>query len=266
VTASGRVPLRRFFLVGAFFAVALLLRLLPFTAATSGGLRLLSPDCYGHLRRSASVARNFPHVPVFDPWLNHPDGAVFIWPPLFDLLVGGASRLAFGRGVTSDQVAWVAASLPPLLGALQVFPLFSLCRRLFGPRRALLSAGVYALLPAAAIWSSFGHADQHVLEVLVLLLFLDAAAAAACAPEGARARPALLAGALLGAALLTWQGSVLFAGLAFPWALVCLGPASPLLGAAAFAVTATGTAATGTAATAAPAASTLVLTPAAASA
>ncbi|HEX7578412.1 MAG TPA: STT3 domain-containing protein [Thermoanaerobaculia bacterium] len=236
--------MRPSFLVSAFFAAALLLRLAPFTAATTGGLRLLSPDCYGHLRRAASVARNFPHVPVFDPWLNHPDGAVFIWPPLFDLLVGGLARLIFGRTVTTDQVGWVAASLPPLLGALHVFPLFALCRRLFGPRRALLAAGAYALLPTAAIWSSFGHADHHVLEVLVLLLFLDAAVAAARAPDGRRGRQALLAGALLGVSFLTWQGAVLFAGLAFPWALVCLGPAAPLLGAAAFAVAASGTAVT----------------------
>ncbi len=236
--------MRPSFLVSAFFAAALLLRLAPFTAATTGGLRLLSPDCYGHLRRAASVARNFPHVPVFDPWLNHPDGAVFIWPPLFDLLVGGAARLGFGRGVTTDQVAWVAASLPPLLGALHVFPLFALCRRLFGPRRALLAAGAYALLPAAAIWSCFGHADHHVLEVLVLLIFLDAAVAAARATDDRRALRTLLAGALLGVSFLTWQGAVLFAGLAFPWALVCLGPAAALLGVAAFAVAAPGTAAT----------------------
>ena len=244
MTAAGRESSRSFFLVWAFFAAALLVRLAPFSAATAGGLRLLSPDCYGHLRRAASVARNFPRVPVFDPWLNHPDGAVFIWPPLFDLLVGGGSRLVFGRGATADQVAWVAASLPPLLGALHVFPLFSLCRRIFGRRRALLAACAYALLPSAAIWSSFGHADLHVLEVLVLLLFLDAAAAAACAPEGERARKSLLAGALLGVTFLTWQGAVLFAALAFPWALVCLGPAAPLLGAAALAVAAPGTAAT----------------------
>ncbi len=244
MTASGRGSSRSSFLVLAFFAAALALRLAPFAAATAGGLRLLSPDCYGHLRRAASVARNFPHVPVFDPWLNHPDGAVFIWPPLFDLLVGGAARLLFGRGATTDQVAWVAASLPPLLGALHVFPLFSLCRRVFGPRRALLAAGAYALLPAAAVWSSFGHADHHVLEVLVLLLFLDAATAASCAPESGRGRKTLLAGALLGVTFMTWQGAVLFAGLAFPWALVCLGPAAPLLGAAALAIAAPGTAAT----------------------
>ena len=242
--ASGREFPRTPLLLSAFFAASLLLRLAPFPAATDGGLRLLSPDCYGHLRRAASVARNFPRVPFFDPWLNHPDGAVFIWPPLFDLLVGGTARFLHGPGVTIDQVGWVAASLPPLLGALHVFPLFSLCRRLFGPKRALLAAGSYALLPAAAVWSSFGHADHHVLEVLVLLLFLDAAAAAARAPRERRARAALLAGALLGVTFLTWQGAVLFAGLSFPWALLCLGPAAPLLGAAAFAVAAPGTAAT----------------------
>src|ERR1019366_8369007 len=33
------------------FLAALALRLAPFPAATSRGWRLLSPDCYGHLRR-----------------------------------------------------------------------------------------------------------------------------------------------------------------------------------------------------------------------
>jgi asparagine N-glycosylation enzyme membrane subunit Stt3 len=243
VRASGRDPRRTALLLSALFAAALLLRLAPFAAATEGGLRLLSPDCYGHLRRATSVARNFPHVPVFDPWLNHPDGAVFIWPPLFDLLVGGSARLLFGASVAQDQVAWVAASLPPLLGALHVVPLYFLCRRLFGRRRAALAAAAYALLPAAAIWSCFGHGDHHVLEVLVLLLFLDAAAAAARARPERRARPALLAGALLALSVLTWQGAVVFAALAFPWSLLLLGPAAPLLGAAAAALSAAGTAA-----------------------
>ncbi len=61
-------------LLGAAFAAALAVRLLSFPAATAGGLRLASPDSYGHLRRSTAVARNFPRVPVRDAWLNHPEG------------------------------------------------------------------------------------------------------------------------------------------------------------------------------------------------
>lgn len=214
------------------FALALALRFLPLRAATVSGVRLLSPDCYAHLRRSASVARNFPRVPIVDPYLDHPDGGVWIWPPAFDLLIGGASRIVFGRTATTDQVAAVAATVPPILGALHVFPLYALARLALSRRRALLAVLAYAVLPTAILWSCFGHADHHVAETLVLLLFLAAASRAALAPPGPRrVAAATLAGACLGLALFTWQGAVFVAGLAVPWALLYLGPSAVLLGA-----------------------------------
>lgn len=225
------------FVAGAF-VVALAFRLLPFEAATQGGLRLLSPDAYGHLRRSASVTRSFPHVPFVDSYLNHPDGAVWIWPPAFDLVVGGLTRLAYGREASLFDVAAVSATVPPLLGALHVVPLFFLARLVLSRRRALGATAAYAVLPSAVFWSSFGHADHHVLETLLLLLFLWAAAATARRPTP---WGAALAGALLGLALLTWQGAVFVAGLALPWAALAFAPTAPILGAAAFLVAGAGT-------------------------
>ncbi|MFN7989515.1 MAG: hypothetical protein U0529_18710 [Thermoanaerobaculia bacterium] len=213
-------------LLGAAFAAALAVRLLSFPAATADGLRLLSPDCYGHLRRSTSVTRNFPRVPVRDAWLNHPDGGVFIWPPGFDLLVGGTARLAYGADATQEEVARVLATLPPLLGALHVVPLFFLARRVLSRRRAALAVTAYALLPAAAIWSQFGHGDHHVAEALLLLLLLLALARAreaGLAPAAAAAR-AVVAGAAVAAMVLTWQGAVFAAALSFLWASLALPP------------------------------------------
>lgn len=230
--------------VGLIFAAALALRLLPLEPATAGGLRLLSPDCYGHLRRATSVARSFPHVPVFDPYLNHPDGGVWIWPPAFDILVGGVARAAYGASATTVQVARVAAALPPLLGALGVVPLFFFARRAFGRRRALLAAAAYALLPAAAIWSQFGHADQHAAEALGLLLFLAAAARAAARSGTGRVTGALAAGAALALLLLTWQGGIASGAIALLWAALFLGPAGAALATAAAAITAAGAALT----------------------
>ena len=213
-------------LLGAAFAAAFAVRLLSVPAATSGGLRLLSPDCYGHLRRATSVARNFPRVPVRDAWLNHPDGGVFIWPPGFDLLVGGTARLAYGADATQEEVARVLASLPPLLGALHVVPLFFLARRVLSRRRAAIAVVAYALLPAAAIWSQFGHGDHHVAEALLLLLLLLALARArepGVAPADSAAR-AVVAGAAVAAMVLTWQGAVFAAALSFLWAALALPP------------------------------------------
>lgn len=210
------------------FLAALALRLAPFPAATARGWRLLSPDCYGHLRRTVSVARNFPRVPVHDPYLNHPDGGVFIWPPALDLLAGGLSRGIYGESATTDQVLRVAATLPAVLGALQVVPLFLFARRAFGRRRARIAASAYAVIPAAVLWGGFGHFDHHVAEALNLLLVLAAGAWAAASPLPARFARAAVFGAAIALAVLTWQGAVFVAGLALLWAAFALGEAAGL--------------------------------------
>jgi asparagine N-glycosylation enzyme membrane subunit Stt3 len=226
------------------FLAALALRLAPFPVATSRGWRLLSPDCYGHLRRTVSVARNFPRVPYHDPYLNHPDGGVFIWPPAFDLVAGGAARLLFGRGATTEEVLRVAAVLPALLGALQILPLFAVARRVLGRRRARIATAAYVALPAAVLWGSFGHFDHHVAEALNLLLVLASGAWAASARGEARFARAILFGAAIALAVLTWQGAVFVAGLAFLWAALALGEAAAVAGLVATALVALGAATT----------------------
>ena len=214
-------------LLATAFIVALGVRLLSVAAATEGGLRLGSPDAYAHLRRATAIARQFPSVVVRDPWLNHPDGGVFIWPPAFDLLGGGLSRLAFGADGTRDEGARVLSILPPLLGALHVVPLFLLARRVLSRRRAALAACAYSVLPVAAVWSQFGHADQHVAEALLLLLLLLALARTRAA-GGRRASfgRAFAAGAALAAMVLTWQGAVFAGVLSFAWAAFALRPSA----------------------------------------
>ncbi len=209
--------------VALVFLAALAFRFAPFPDATAHGWRLLSPDCYGHLRRTVSVARNFPRVPFRDPYLNHPDGGVFIWPPAFDLLAGGISRALYGASATTEQVTRVAATLPAVLGALHVVPLFFLARRVFGRRRARIAAAAYVAIPAAVLWGGFGHFDHHVAEALNLLLVLAAGAWAAAAPPGERLARAAAFGAAIALAVLTWQGAVFVAGLGLAWAAVALG-------------------------------------------
>lgn len=232
------------FWLGGAFLLALAVRLLSFPAATTGGLRLASPDSYAHLRRSTAVARRFPRVPVRDAWLNHPEGGIYIWPPAFDLLAGGTARLAYGADATQDEVARVLATLPPLLGALHVVPLFFLARRVLSRRRAILAVTGYALVPAAAIWSQFGHGDHHVAEALLLLLLLLALARAReeGLTPGSSVLRAVLAGGAVAAMVLTWQGAVFAAALAFLWAALALRPReATLLALAATSLTALGT-------------------------
>jgi asparagine N-glycosylation enzyme membrane subunit Stt3 len=224
------------------FLAALAFRFAPFPAATGRGWRLLSPDCYGHLRRSVSVARNFPRVPFRDPYLNHPDGGVFIWPPAFDLLAGGFARALYGAAATTEQVTRVAATLPAVLGALHVFPLFFLARRAFGRRRARIAAAAYVGIPAAVLWGGFGHFDQHVAEALNLLLVLASGAWAAAAPPGRRLLRSAVFGAAIALAVLTWQGAVFVAGLGLAWAAVALGEGAGAAALAAAALVAGGAA------------------------
>jgi asparagine N-glycosylation enzyme membrane subunit Stt3 len=240
--ASGLSRDGRFVLL--VFLLALALRLAPFPDATARGWRLLSPDCYGHLRRSVSVARNFPRVPVRDAYLNHPDGGVFIWPPAFDFVAGGVSRALYGRAATTEQVLRVAALLPAVLGALHVLPLFAFARRTLGRRRARIATAAYTMIPAAVLWGGFGHFDHHVAEALNLLLVLAAGAWTAAARGGARFVRAAVLGATIALAVLTWQGAVFVAGLAFLWAALALGEAAAVTCVVATALVALGAAAT----------------------
>ncbi|HEX2643902.1 MAG TPA: STT3 domain-containing protein, partial [Thermoanaerobaculia bacterium] len=221
---------RQALFLAAAMTLAFALRLVTLPALTQGGLRLLSADDYGHLRRAAATVRTFPRVPVFDPYLNHPDGGIWIWPPLFDLAIAAPARLFFGPDAGVGQVALVAAWIPPLLGALALLPLFALAARAFDRGTARLAVLVAACLPAAIAWSDFGHSDQHVGEALAFLATLAAfsrllgsdpplggeggGALSREAGEGRGGGPFLsiaLAGLALATAVLTWQGSIFLA-------------------------------------------------------
>lgn len=224
--------------LAALFLLGLAARLAPWSAAREGGTRLNDPDCYGHLRRSHQTAVSFPRVPVHDPYLNHPEGGVWIWPPAFDLLVGGTARALYGRAVHMEETLEVAAFLPALLGALHVPLLVLFARAFLGRRRALVAGLSYAVLPGALQWGGYGHADHHVLEALALLVVFLAALRAVRAGTVAAA---LVAGAAVGGTLLVWQGSVFIAALAFLWALLALGERAGLFAASATAIAALGT-------------------------
>lgn len=194
--------------------LALLARFLTLPAMTrSGALRLISMDDYGHLRRAMAALVEFPRVPAFDPYLHHPEGAIWIWPPGFDFALATIGRLLFGSGAELSEMTLVAALVPPVLGALGVWPLFAFCRSAIGAAEARWAAIFYALIPAAVVWSSFGRADQHCAEALALILVLASFAGLFGFDwsERSRARSAaavLFAALALFAAVLVWQGAV----------------------------------------------------------
>jgi asparagine N-glycosylation enzyme membrane subunit Stt3 len=201
---------RRAWTLAALCAFAFALRLVTLPALTASGTRLLSIDDYGHLRRAAAIVRDFPRVPYADSYLAHPVGGRWIWPPLFDLAIAAPARLLWGSGAPLASILAVAAWLPPLLGALALLPLAALGRRALGERPANWAAAVYALLPAAIVWSAYGHGDQQVAEALAFLVVLAATAAWL---SGVRDdwRALVPASAALAFAVLVWQGGVFLA-------------------------------------------------------
>lgn len=209
---DGSVPRRDAWIVVAASLGALLLRFLTWPAMTRDGLRLVSMDDYGHLRRAMATLADFPRVPAFDPYLHHPEGAIWIWPPGFDLGIATLGRLLFGSDAGLAELTMVAALVPPILGALTIWPLFIFVRRTVGRSEALWASVFYAVLPAAVVWSSFGRADQHCAEALALVLVLAAFARLLTRETIRETRldwPGVtLAAFAVAGAVLVWQGAV----------------------------------------------------------
>ncbi len=171
--------------------------------------RFVSPDCLYHMRRATFAVAHFPRVPVFDPFIDFPSGAVGIWPPLFDVALALPARVLFGPGATRDQIDAAASLVPPLLGAIAIIAagLFAQAAR----RGAGLPVALFVALCGAHVqYSQYGHTDQHVAESLTSLAALWLFLRARDRPGATRE---LAAGVALGIATLTWQGAICWGAL-----------------------------------------------------
>jgi asparagine N-glycosylation enzyme membrane subunit Stt3 len=171
--------------------------------------RFVSPDCLYHMRRADFAVAHFPRIPVFDPLIDFPRGAVGIWPPLFDVALAFPAWLLHGASASKEQIAAAASVVPPLLGALAV-----LAAGLFA-ESARRGAGTpvaffVAVCGAHVQYSQYGHTDQHVAESLTSLAALALFLRARDRPGALRE---LAAGAALGVAALTWQGAICWGAL-----------------------------------------------------
>jgi len=175
-------------------------------ARASGWVAVSDPDATYHLRRAERIGADSPTLAIFDPFLNAPLGAVVPWPPLWDLTLAAALRLA-PSDPASGFVRPAVALLPPLVAALGVLAVFALARRLFSGHLELaaVAAGSAALVAADRPWTGFGRLDHSAAE----LAFWGAIAAALAraldrAPRpGALDRRALLPALALAAGLAT---------------------------------------------------------------
>jgi dolichyl-diphosphooligosaccharide--protein glycosyltransferase len=173
-------------------------------AIADGRAVIRDPDACYHLRRAGVIAEHGLDHALFDSYMNHPQGAHVIWPPLYDLALAGALRIF---PATPPGAHPAVALLPPLLFAAAVLVWFRFARALWPGRLGLcvLAAIVPALLPASLPYTSFGLLDHHAAE-----LFWTAVVVAALGSGLARVaegespwRVAWAPGLALAAALLT---------------------------------------------------------------
>jgi len=161
----------------ALILLAAAMRVVPgWPSVIEGGRAVISdPDACYHLRRAEVIGEGFPTLGIYDSYLNHPSGALVIWPPLYDLVLAGALHVAPGSGPGRGPGPALAL-LPPLLFALSVLVVWLVARRLWPGNvpLCLISAGVAAFLPAGLPYTSLGHLDHHAAEILLAILFVFA--------------------------------------------------------------------------------------------
>ncbi len=204
-------------LLFAIFIGALVFRFLPVRwVFQPDGVRFYDSDSYYHMRRVWMCIEHFPRVPIHDPFENHPFGGVTMWPPLHDALITAVILAFGGRHPSVRLVESVGAVAPAVLGALAIFPLYTIGRRLLGRREGLIAAALMAIQPAHILYSAVGRPDQHVTEILLsALLYASVLGFSAFASAERRGRwtiwwPRVLAGITATAAVLVWMGSLLF--------------------------------------------------------
>jgi dolichyl-diphosphooligosaccharide--protein glycosyltransferase len=216
------------------FILALFIRLLPYAEVFKGNTVFFDgPDAYYHMKRVLLTVRYFPTVPAFDPYTNYPDGGYIIWPPLFDFFIALIAKVV-GLGNPSPYLTEVIGALvPPILGALTIFPVYLLGREIFNSTLGLYSALFLAVLPAHVTISTVGMTDQHLAEVFcstltfTALLRLISSFEAPCPRTPGSPRPHVPVSQALGvgmaACILVWQGSVVFIGFITLYLLAYLG-------------------------------------------
>ncbi len=202
--------------LAAALTVGLALRLSTRDQVAAGPrVRVISPDSYYHLRRARFAAAHFPRTILFDPLMNFPDGAVPIWPPLFDLALAAPSRILHGAGAAQEEIERGAAWVPLLFAAGSICLAGLLALELFGPFAGAVAALFMAVSPGHLLWSQFGHTDQNVAEsffgLLALLLYLRSRKDPG---NPGNSRREIAAGFALALATLAWQGAICWGAIA----------------------------------------------------
>lgn len=163
-----------YFFLFLVFILALLFRFASINSVFSGN-EIIFPgfDGYYHLRLITYSVQNFPGFLWSDTYVNYPIGYNVGWMPFYDLAVAFITRLLTFGSPTIHNIETIAAIFPAVLGAITVIPIFFIGKELRDPRLGILSALLFAIMPAHLAVSRFGLIDHHVAEVFLFsMIFL----------------------------------------------------------------------------------------------
>lgn len=164
--------------LAAIFGISLYIRIaLPYESVfVKDWVWFRGVDAWYHMRLADSLLRNFPHRIFFDPYTFYPHGTAVSWPPFFDRLIVSMGWLV-GLGSPSQQTLDRAgAYIPPILGALTIFPVYIIASELFNRWVGMIAAALVTVLPGEFLHRFLlGFTDHHVAETLfstVVIMFL----------------------------------------------------------------------------------------------
>lgn len=180
----------------------------------NGTLVPRSPDPHFHLRLIRRFADGDWTLPLFDPLLNHPDGAFLYWPPGFDLILSLIYRPFQSLNTTVDTGSLVLGLTIPLMGTIAIFFLWLSVRRIgLSPLQSaallLLAVVSHSLVDA----TRFGRLDHQAMELLGWSVFLWLYIRVLTDTSNREASTSRLLGALLGLSLFFWNGALILIGL-----------------------------------------------------
>jgi len=198
----------------AFFVLALACRFLNTPYAFDGSKSRIAPvDELYHWKRMAYSAAHFPHVLELDRDRGV-SGAFCPWPPLYDVVGGGAARLL--GGITSNEVLRRIVWFPPILFALFTGIAVLILARRSGILVATITGIALATSPFLVTASWIGSIDHHFLEPVLTFAIIGAT----CLAIGAvtrreKIRAGILLGIAITAAMFVQTALLIAAALAF---------------------------------------------------
>lgn len=205
-----------YFFLFLVFIFALLFRFVSIDSVFSGN-EIIFPgfDGYYHLRLITYSVQNFPGFLWSDTYVNYPIGYTVGWMPFYDLAVAFITSLLTFGSPTIRNIETIAAIFPAILGAMTVIPIFFIGKELRDSRLGILSAFLFAIMPAHLAVSRLGLIDHHVAEVFLftmIFLFLALSIKDNAKNNRTKIQPifAGAAGAFIGILVFTWSAAHIY--------------------------------------------------------